>query len=275
MSKGSEALSSAYAKLDWANSRHDQMYETFGRFALPDNPNDRPFGIEFQCLGRPVGLVVARFVVEREMPVEMSLLAADLVHNARVALDHTLARLKELFGGKSGQGWFPVCRTVETWDQRVVNGGKNRPLKGIEQTPAFDLVYDEQPMHRDDPDADPLAVLHGLDSDDKHQLMHRAFGYPEEKVRQGLDLIKVLDRKRVSGARNSWTFPSPLENGTVLATFMVRGGTSEPRALESADDVQIGYAIGPLGAPRVRFTDMIKRVRGIVDRAARLIDTES
>ena len=32
----------------------------------------------------------------------MSLRAADLVHNARVALDHLLARVKELFGGDVG-----------------------------------------------------------------------------------------------------------------------------------------------------------------------------
>jgi hypothetical protein len=42
------------------------------------------------------------------MPLEMSLLAADLVHNTRVALDHVPARLKDHFGGDASQGSFPT-----------------------------------------------------------------------------------------------------------------------------------------------------------------------
>jgi hypothetical protein len=48
------------------------------------------------------------------MPVEMSLLAADLIHNTRTALDHILARLKEHFGGNPGKGSFPTWTSSAT-----------------------------------------------------------------------------------------------------------------------------------------------------------------
>ena len=54
---------------------------------------------------------------------------------------------------------------------------------------------------------------------------------------------------------------------------MARGGMSEPRALETAE-IQIGFAIGSLGAPRIRFEDMIDRVEGIVDNIVALIDAQ-
>src|SRR4051794_18059686 len=58
-------------------------------------------------LDKPPGTVRASFFIERQMPEAMSLLAGDLVHNTRVALDHTVARLKERFGGNPGSGGFP------------------------------------------------------------------------------------------------------------------------------------------------------------------------
>lgn len=58
------------------------------------------------------------------MPDSMSLLAGDAVHNTRVALDHTLARLKDEFGGDGGRGSFPVCPTEQDWKERVVDHGR-------------------------------------------------------------------------------------------------------------------------------------------------------
>jgi hypothetical protein len=81
MTSGSEALGDAYAKLDWATSRNGEMLRVFAEFARPGGGDDRPYGIQFHTRAKPAGLVVATFIVE--MPTEMSLLAADLVHNTR------------------------------------------------------------------------------------------------------------------------------------------------------------------------------------------------
>jgi hypothetical protein len=262
-------LAGAYAKLAWANDRHEDMIRTFEAFALRDDPDDRPYGIKFDERTRPAGLIVARFIVESPMPVTMSLLAGDLIHNTRVALDHALARLKDKFGGNAGRGSFPVCTTPDDWKKRVTDAGRNSPLHGLDGTPAFDLIHDEQPMHRAEPQADPLVIVNALDNDDKHRLLHPAFAYVAEK--KGTDLIEVLDPKRVTQVVNRWTSGQPLGNGTVLARFMVRG-PQRPPPLRAREDASIGFASGNVGDARVGYKDMIDRVLAIANAAAQLID---
>jgi hypothetical protein len=267
---GTEALAGAYAKLRWAESRHDEMQRIFAAFALPENQNDRPYGILFDARAKPTGLVVATFMVEKTMPEEMSLLAADLVHNARVALDHTLARTKDRFGGNPGRGSFPICATENNWQDRVEHAASGRnPLHGLEQA-AVDFVRAQQPLHRNDPENDPLIVLNELDNDDKHQLLHTSFVYPDATEQTGLDLIHVARPSRIRGATNSWRSGQPLADGTRLAAFMVR--SPEEGILCARSDAKIGFAIGGLDAGRTQFTAMIERVWEIVDGAVVLID---
>ena len=203
------------------------------------------------------------------MPREMSLLAADLVHNARVALDHIAARLKDHFGGNPRQGGFPVCETDENWKERTVNRGNRSPLHDLDQV-AVDLIYAEQPLHEQEPDADPLVVLNRLDNDDKHELLHPAFVYTD--VSQGLELIEIVEPALVVGSTNEWLPGQPLEDGTQIATFMVRG---EPNGVIKARyNARLGFATGDVRSDRTSFTGLIDRVRGIADKAAQLIDSK-
>jgi hypothetical protein len=265
-------LASTFAKLAWANDRHEEMIRRFAEFALREDPKDRPYGIRFHEPGRPAGLIVARFIVERAMPVTMSLLAGDLVHNTRVALDPVLAGLKEQFGGNAGQGGFPVCTTVQAWQERVINRGKKSPLYGLEGTAAFDLIHDQQPMHQADPDADPLVIVNALDNDDKHRVLHPAFAYVDEQ--QGLDLIEITDAKRVTHVINRWVLGQPLGDGTILARFIVRG-PQRPPPLRAREDARIGFASGNVGNARVGYKNMIDRVLGIANAAAQLINANA
>ncbi len=123
------------------------------------------------------------------MPESMSLLGGDLVHNTRVALDHTLARLKARFGGDPGRGGFPICSTPADWQERVLDRGRGSPLHGLDGSPAFDLIHAQQPFQPDSPTPDPLVTLNRLDNDDKHRLLHLAFAYPDDD--RGIDLIDV------------------------------------------------------------------------------------
>jgi hypothetical protein len=268
VTSGSDALSGAYAKLDWATSHHDEMRRTFEAFVF-EREGGTPYGIEFESRVYPPGLVIARFLVECEMPDAMSLLAGDIVHNTRVALDHTLARLKDHFGGDAGQGSFPICRDEPEWRARVVNRGVRSPLHGLEGTVAFDLIHAEQPLQRDAPAEDPLRILNKLDNADKHRLMHPAFVYPREG--SGIDLIEVLAPDRIMQTTNLWQAGQRLENGTQLARFLIRGSPGDP-PLRARNDAEIGYATGELEAGRTGYTDMIDRVREIVDNAVRVID---
>ena len=269
MTAGSEALASASAKLRWAEDRHGQMQRIFQEFALPSNPNDRPVGIRIRRADRPANLLVATFTIEAEVPETMSLLAADVVHNTRVALDHVLARLKDQFGGDSGRGSFPVCKTADDWNSRVTDAGRASPLRGLQGTAAFELIYDVQPMHGPDPRSDPLVVLNQLDNDDKHRLMNVSFVYPGEL--QGLELVEILDPQRISSRQNLWSAPQRLEHGTPIARFFTNGAAG-PDIVRARHDARIGYAVGDLERGRTEFTAMIARVRGIVSETIALLD---
>jgi hypothetical protein len=245
------------------------MRESFSAFAEHEDDDARPYGIKFRALERPAGLIVATFIVEKPMPEEISFLAADVVHNTRVALDHTLARLKEHIGGNPGRGSFPICSTEDEWRERVEEAGGNRnPLHGLDQT-GLDFIYSVQPLHRSDPENDPLVVLNRLDNADKHRLLQVSFVYPAETAKTGLDLINEVQPSRVVGRTNSWSAGEPLEDGTKLATFMVRN--PEDGILRVRKGVPIGYAIGDPSAGRTQFIAMIERVREIADGAAAVI----
>jgi hypothetical protein len=265
MSKGTDALSDAYAKLDWATRHHEQMNALFSDYAKPGGGDERPVGIRFHTRAKPPGSVIASFIVEEPMPREMALLAGDLVHNARTALDHVLARLKDEFGGNAGRGSFPICASEQDWQARVVNA-RNSSLKGLEQK-AIDLIYAAQPLHAQSPNEDPLLLLNGLDNDDKHRLLRPAFVYTGEDT--GLDLIEVKRPSRVMKRMNAWTAGQPLEDGTPLARFLLRGDPSQ--AIGARSDAKIGFATGDVTRPRTSYTALIDRARGIVDKAALLI----
>ena len=111
-------------------------------------------------------------------------------------------------------------------------------------------------------------VLNQLDNVDKHRRLNVAFVYPG--VDRGIDLIEIIDRTKIMNSTNLWHAGQPLDHGTKLARFMLRG---EPRqAIRVRRDAVIAFASGELSAPGLGYTDMIDRVRGIADRAATLMD---
>ena len=56
-------------------------------------------------------------------------------------------------GGRAGS--FPTCQTEDDWTKRVVERGRKRLLRGLDDTPALDLIYHQQPLHRNAPAAEP------------------------------------------------------------------------------------------------------------------------
>lgn len=161
-----------------------------------------------------------------------------------------------------------MCLTEDAWRERVADAGKNSPLQGLADD-AIDLIYAEQPLHRGEPEADPLVIVNKLDNTDKHRMLHPAFIYPA--VERGLDLIEIQQPDRVKHARNAWTAGQPLEDGTQLATFFLRGGPQGVIASRQ-EGATLGYATGIVGAPRIKYADMVDRVRQIAEKATDLMD---
>jgi hypothetical protein len=86
------------------------------------------------------------------------------------------------------------------------------------------LIYREQPhiVYGDRRQDDPITILSALDNADKHRLLQPSFVYPAA-AEGGLDLIEVRDRKRVLSEESVWTKGQPIEHGTVMARFTIRG----------------------------------------------------
>lgn len=76
---------------------------------------------------------------------------------------------------------------------------------------------------------------------------------------EGLDLIAIVKAERVRGARSTWRPGKPLEHGSAVATFFVRGEAEG--AVQVRRDAPIGFATGALASPRTSYEAMIERVR--------------
>ena len=133
------------------------------------------------------------------------------------------------------------------------------------------LIYREQPhvAYGERRGDDPIAILSALDNTDKHRLLHHGFVYPA--AARGLDLIEI--RGSEEGAVGGGTLRAsgqPIEHGTVIARFRIRGLAKDLLRVDS--NAEIKLSTGPLDAPRTTYEEMIARVRGIAAGAAALID---
>jgi hypothetical protein len=104
-----------------------------------------------------------------KVPLELSLILGDALHNLRAALDYLAWQLVLASGGQPDDNTsFPVLRTPPT-------PGRYRPTHpqippGV--TPAIRAVLDTvQPYQRADPDRHQLALLHDADIADKHHAL--------------------------------------------------------------------------------------------------------
>lgn len=266
-------MGDVYAKLKWAETHLSEIMSLAREYLRPGGGDDRPLGIEFDNRWPPI--VVAKFIAEEPLPFEISLHAGDVVHNTRTALDHVLARLKDHFGGDSRTGTFPITESDADWKGRIYprRDGKHQrgPLNGLPCSARM-LIYREQPhvAYGDRRRDDPVAILSALDNTDKHRLLHHGFVYPAAE--RGLDLIQIRDRKRLLSEENAWVSGQPIEHGTVIARFRVRGLAKDLLCVDP--NAQIKLSTGPLEAPTTTYEEMIVRVRGIADKAGALIDRQ-
>lgn len=101
--------------------------------------------------------------VRCEPPVALALVAGDVVHNARSALDHLAHDLVLAGGGyPSKHTSFPITEKGEGWGSAA-----SKSLKGAKPD-ARQVLMDLRPWKGGDPD---LWQLHHLDIVDKHRLL--------------------------------------------------------------------------------------------------------
>jgi hypothetical protein len=157
-------LSGVYAKLDWAERHIDLFRQTVESFQARD---PAPFGFRTEEHARTDGSIEYELyaIVREQPPRELALIAGDVAHNVRSALDHLVYLLSSRKAQRSNKTQFPIftdeCRF------KVLGVAMIESIKGPERT----LIENVQPFAAfPDPENSPLAILNRLSNIDKHRL---------------------------------------------------------------------------------------------------------
>lgn len=102
-----------------------------------------------------------------EMPVDVPLLAGEIVHHLRSTLDHLAWALVVSNGGVPSRNTnFPICDTEQKFTQALSRGA----LTGA-SSDAIATIRSMQPFLIPDPKEHLLGALQSLNNKDKHQLL--------------------------------------------------------------------------------------------------------
>lgn len=83
----------------------------------------------------------------------------------------------------------------------------------------------------------------------------------------------MLDRGRVRVEENLWSNGEDLQDGTLVARYLVVGDPQ--RVVRASETARCGFATGKIGAARTSYLAMIGRVRDIAGKSERLIERAS
>jgi len=158
-----EQLAGVFAKLERADENIHNLNTEVVAF-LKECP-DGGFGEDKQQAAREF----AKFHAGRPIPLGFGVLAGEIVHHLRSALDHIvwLLSTESYRSADEREIGFPIL-TVRplTRDKRSVY---DRKVAGIASADALRLIEQVQPYNAPNPLDNPLAIIHDLDRIDKHQ----------------------------------------------------------------------------------------------------------
>lgn len=127
--------------------------------------NPAPCRIESQHLGDDRTFAWNVFE-DHPPPLRFAVMAGEVVHHLRGALDYTICALVEERGNKpTRKHHFPIVQTLTEFKER-----SNQGLSGISAA-ATAIIEAEQPYHSPDPANAFLPLLKNLDDRNKHQLL--------------------------------------------------------------------------------------------------------
>lgn len=198
---------------------------------------------------------VVRMVLDKPLPIEISTILGDVIHNLRSSLDHLAWQLVLASGSKPGK-WtsFPIYGNEADFRRDVLERDPSRspgPLQGIEgDSPVLALVTELQPYNTPDPPqfepgmgprTNSLFLVHKLSVIDKHRHVHLcAMQQPAEAP--FMDRLAwdpgVLVESRTIGLMDG------IEDGTEIARLRFSGGpepqvrVERPLALETAFTIE-------------------------------------
>lgn len=100
-----------------------------------------------------------------DVPLDLSVVVGEIVHQLRSSLDHLVVALAKKNGQEATLSHqFPIVSTGARFDQ-AINAGRLRGVGGAE----VDRIRQMQPMNEADPDDNFLSLLAALNNADKHR----------------------------------------------------------------------------------------------------------
>jgi hypothetical protein len=225
----------------------------------------------------PNGQWTSRFVIERPIPLALSVIMGDALHNLRSCLDHLVGCFVERHGGAiSSHHTFPILHSKKQFEGKVEKarrkGDRGGPLYGIPNPgPEWALIEESQPYHHGDASREhPLAVLNEMVNIDKHRQLHAAMAYPEAD--SAIDLLQWQPEDAVPIECISFWEPGQLlRDGTRIATLRFGPDCPAPK-IAVKNPISLAVAFGDHDPDRARgnFHDVFAYVKAIIEQAEAL-----
>jgi hypothetical protein len=147
------------------------------------------------------------------LPADLPLIAGDVIHNLRSALDQLIFLLANGGEAKHEKAAFPVWGTESKF-----KSGRPGNAKGVSKT-ALDILYALKPYKRGN---DALWMLHYLDIVDKHRLLLTVAATHQQIVFDGVAAMQRAFPGKLDDAEGSLLLrldsasPTPMAVGEVL-----------------------------------------------------------
>jgi hypothetical protein len=230
-----DPLEGCRAKIERAKEHYRELSHEFDAFFELE-----PYGIaSFENPASGEHLFFAR--VSRELPVRWGVIAGEIVHHLRSALDLLAWQLVLDNGGtpKTGGGgtMFPIVRSPEDFE----SFGRGK-VQGASEAVVVSIGNIQPYTRGHEIEEDLLYILHQLDIRDKHQVLSPAVGV----VRSGsVTYTDTSENAAVSQyAIGGSDLISPLEDGTIILRHPLSELTPELNVLQGQVTFDIAFEQG-------------------------------
>ena len=189
-------LAGSIAKVDRASTHLDALQQALSPF-LHSEPKPYRFVAE---VDENTSRYLMRLRIEREIPLELSLIVGDIVQNLRTALDHLVWELVRANGQKpTRENAFPIFdRPPPGEDEHPEQQRWNRNLAGLHPD-AVQLIERCQPYHG--PSLRTLAALRRLSNEDKHRVLVSGWTAIHDAGSFEIDVLRARDVGSIEAGR--------------------------------------------------------------------------
>lgn len=215
------------------------------------------------------------YIIERPVPIKLSVILGDVLHDLRSSLDNLVGCFVERHGGVVDRHHaFPIYGDEATYEGRVNQRRRKKDrageLDGIPaDSPERALIQESQPYHRGDrAGSHPLAVLSRMVNIDKHRSIHVVAAYPQAS--DALDLLAWPTDAELVDHTPIWQPGEPLEGRTHIASLRF-SDTHPANEVGMKANLPMGIAFGEPPAEGLRVEDIVLYVGEIIRRAEVLL----